>query len=337
VQLPLNLSFVSCGLNDRSILWINVPAVLITGAAGNLGGLLARHLAGSECSLRLMEHRTPIAAGVRNALNATVVRADLASPATLAAAVAGVDVIVHFAGVLFRPRPERFLPTTNTAWFGNLVDAAIAAGVRRIILISFPHVEGPTSPERPARGRLDGSPVSIHAITRLEEERLLLARTRGTTATPVSLRLGMVYGRGILMVEAARWLAERRLLGVWREPTSIHLISIPDYLSATTAAIMRDGVEGIYHAGDEQPLTLQAFLDDACRVWRCRRPWRMPLWMIYSAATLCEAAAWLLRTQSPLTRDFITIGRVSYAGDTSRMRRELLPVLAHPSFDPSLL
>jgi hypothetical protein len=28
--------------------------------------------------------------------------------------VRGADVIVHFAGVLFAPRPERFLAETNT-------------------------------------------------------------------------------------------------------------------------------------------------------------------------------------------------------------------------------
>ena len=34
----------------------------------------------------------------------------------------------------------------------------------------------------------------------------------------------MVYGRGILMVDAARWLAARRLLAVWRDPTWIQLM-----------------------------------------------------------------------------------------------------------------
>ena len=34
---------------------------------------------------------------------------------------------------------------------------------------------------------------------------------------------------------------------------------------------------------------------------------------------------------SPLTRDFVTIGRVSYCGDTSRMRRELVAELRYPT------
>jgi hypothetical protein len=42
-------------------------------------------------------------------------------------AVTGANVIVHFAGRLFAPRPERFLPETNTWWFSNLLTAALQA------------------------------------------------------------------------------------------------------------------------------------------------------------------------------------------------------------------
>jgi len=312
------------------------PTVLITGAAGNLGGMLARHLAAAGVPLRLMTHRTPVADDLAASDNTTVVLADLARPETLAAAVAGAEVVVHFAGVLFAPRPEKFLPETNTRWFGNLLDACLAEGVRRVVLVSFPHVEGPTTIDRPATGRLDSQPISVHATTRLAEERLLMDRTDQTSTTPVVLRLGMVYGRGVLMIEAARWLARRRLLAVWRQDTWIQLISTPDFLAATEAAALLPGIRGIYHVGDEQPVTLQHFLDEACRVWGCRRPRRLPLWMIYTAAQLCEWYARLFGTRAPLTKDFVTIGRVPYWGDTTRTRRELLPSLKYPTLREGL-
>jgi nucleoside-diphosphate-sugar epimerase len=283
-----------------------------------------------------MIHRTPLPIEVRLAPNVDAVMADLSRPETLPAAVAGVDVVVHFAGVLFAPRPESFLPRTNTQWFANLLDAALAAGVRRVILVSFPHVEGPTTPEAPATGRLDREPISVHARTRLEEERMLLERTRGSGTVPVVLRVGMVYGRGILMIEGARWLARRRMLGVWREPTTIQLISTDDFLAATRAAIERPEASGIYHIGDEKPVTLQEFLDAACGHWRVARPWRMPLWMIYTAAGACEVSASITGQPSPLTRDFIDIGRVSYWGDTRRAREELIPTLRYPTLESGL-
>ena len=310
--------------------------ILITGAAGNLGSLLSRHLLPTGHELQLMYHRTPLPQDVAHAANVRQIKADLSDPATLPAAVKEADVIVHFAGRLFAPRPARFLPETNTGWFSNLVTAALQAQVGRIILISFPHVEGPTSVEQPATGRLDRHPISVHARTRLDEERLLVERTQNTATSPVILRLGMIYGRGILMIEAARWLARRHLLCVWREPTVFQLLSTADYLRAVEAAIFKPGVRGIYHVGDQQPVTLQQFLDEACRVWGYPRPIRIPFSVIYLAAWLCECFATIARTPSPLTRDFVRLGRVSHWGDTARARKELIPQLLYPTLETGL-
>lgn len=311
-------------------------SILITGAAGNLGGLLSRHLASGPHTLRLMYHRTPLPRDLANAPRVQPVQADLGDPRTLPPTVHNVDVVVHFAGVLFRPRPERFLPETNTRWFSNLLAAALDAKVARVILISFPHVEGPTSVEHPASGRLDREPVSVHARTRLEEEHLLLDRSLGTATTPIVLRLGMVYGRGVLMVDAARWLASRRLLCVWRDPTWFQLLSVADYLRAVEAAIVKPGARGIYHVGDDQPVTLQHFLDEACRAWGYPRPSRVPFWLVYAAAACCEASALLAGTRSLLTRDFVRLGRVSHWGDTRRAREELISELRHPTLESGL-
>jgi hypothetical protein len=146
----------------------------------------------------------------------------------------------------------------------------------------------------------------------------------------------MVYGRGVLMVDAAHWLARRRLLGVWREPTQIHLISREDFCAATAAAIASGSASGIYHVGDESRVTLQETLDLACDQWGCPRPWRMPLPLIYGTARACELWSRLTGSTSPLTRDFLDIGRVSYYGDTTRMRAELLPVLRYPTIRDGL-
>lgn len=299
--------------------------ILITGAAGNLGSLLSRFILENEKDLNLilMQHQTKVPANISEDPNVQVKKADLSKPETLPACLQGVDVIVHFAGVLFKANPKKFLPETNTRYFKNLVDAAKKKNIKKIILISFPHVEGPTSRKHPAAGKLDGHPVSVHAKTRLEEEKYLFNEIE----TPVSLRVGMVYGKGILMIDAAQWFAKRLLLGVWKEPTGIHLISKTDFCRAVVAAVKNKNTKGIYHIGDEGNDTLQSFLDLACDTWGCKKPWRMPLWLIYSAAFVFELVSSAFGTKSPLTKDFIDIGRVSYYGDTTRFRQELLPDL----------
>jgi len=313
-----------------------MSTILITGAAGNLGSLLARELLPSGHRLRLMVHRKPLPEDLAQAPNVEVVQADLARPETLAAAVDGADCVAHFAGVLFKPWPERFLPTTNVGYFRNLLDVALAHHVGKVILISFPQVEGETTPEHPATGRLDGHPRSVHAQTRLAEERLLLERCEGTGTAPIVLRTGMMYGPGILMIEGARWLLRRRLLPVWPGPTWAHVIATPDMLAAMQAAIEQPGARGIYHLGDERPITLQEFLDRLADKWGYRRPWRLPLPFFYLAAFGVEVFATIFRTPAPLHRDFIRIGTASYCSDTTRMREELVPRLRFPTVDEGL-
>jgi hypothetical protein len=50
-------------------------------------------------------------------------------------------------------------------------------------------------------------------------------------------------------------------------------------------------------------------------------------------ASMFEMISLIFRSKAPLTRDFIDIGRVSYYGNTERMRRELLPKLQYPTLN----
>lgn len=311
--------------------------VLITGAAGNLGSHLAKFLMNNDdgLKLRLMIHKTPLP--YKTSKDVEVSKADLSKPESLSGACKDIDCIVHFAGVLFAPNPERFLPTTNVVYFKNLVNTAIEAKVKRIILISFPHVEGNTSPEHPASGRLDRNPVSVHAQTRLKEEQYLFNACVNKVTTPVSLRVGMVYGKDILMLDGGRFLMRKRLLGVWKKTTWIHLISLDDFLESTKQAIVKEGVNGIYHIGDEKPITLQQFLDKMSAHLGYHKPWRMPGWLIITAAQLVEWYAKLFKTVSPITKDFIRIGMVNYTGDIKRMKEELLPKLKYPTIEKGIV
>jgi nucleoside-diphosphate-sugar epimerase len=302
--------------------------ICITGAAGNLGGLTARYLLEhTDYELNLMFHKQPLSQELISHERAHAFRCDLGQKETLVEALREVDEIIHFAGVLFRANPEKFLPLTNLAYFKHLLEIAQSLGVKKIILISFPHVEGHTSVEHPSTDRLDQTPVSVHAATRLEEEKLLLRRFPNS----VVLRVGMVYGRGILMPDAARWLAQRRILCVWPQPTHIHLISKDDFLEVVKRTAANPQITGIYNIGDQGEQTLQEYLDFACEQWRCSRPWRVPLRMIYLAAWLCELVSRVFKTRSPLTGDFIDIGRVSYYGDTRRMQQDLMRELKYPT------
>lgn len=310
--------------------------IAITGAAGNLGSLLAQRFLQEDVNLNLLIHKKDIATDLRDSDKVSVFSVDLADKNTLYDALDGVDTIIHFAGILFKANPEKFLPITNTVYFRNLLNVAVDQKVKRIVLASFPHVEGESFPDNPTKGALDKEPISMHAKTRLEEEKLLFNYSQKYDFEAVSLRIGMVYGRGILMIDAAQWFAKHYLLGVWKKPTYIHLISKVDFVDASVVACTKEEVNGIYHLGDEGVQTLQEFLDAITTYRGYKRPWRMPVWMIMTAARFFELWSKLFNTKSPLTVDFIKIGMVSYYGDTTRMREELLPELKYKTYKEGL-
>ncbi|HYL15648.1 MAG TPA: NAD(P)-dependent oxidoreductase [Terriglobales bacterium] len=305
--------------------------VLITGGAGNLGSRLARHLLETDHEVRLLIHKTEPPSDLAASPSVTVYRGDLANPSTLSCACAGADCIVHLAGVLFAPMPEEFLPRTNIGFVQNLLIAAKDSAIRKFILVSFPHVEGETTPGHPATDRLDSATNVVHFRTRLAAERLLLEQCEGTPIIAVILRAGVVYGRGIKLIEAARWLLRFRLLAIWQKPTWVHLIALPDFLAAVLTAIENENARGIYNVCDDKPLTIQEFLDQLAAQFGYRKPWRLPEWVFYAAGATCETAAKLFKTTAPLTRDIVRAGMTSAVADNSRIKRELLTRLAYPT------
>ena len=49
------------------------------------------------------------------------------------------------------------------------------------------------------------------------------------------------------MMDAARWFAQKNILGVWNEQTEIHLISKTEFCRAVVAAIRNKKAADIYH------------------------------------------------------------------------------------------
>jgi len=310
--------------------------VLIVGAAGNLGSHLTKHLSVGPNSLRLLIHTSALPLEVSNDSRISKIKADLNDPLSLFDACKNVDCVVYVAGVLFRPRPESFLHTTNTKYVQNIVDAALSTGVRKFILISFPHVEGETNPEAPALGQLDAHSTTLHSQTRLAAEQYLFRACEGKAMKPLVLRAGVVYGRNVKLIEAARSLMRIRLLAIWRTPTWVHLLALPDFLRVVELGIEKDDLCGIFNVCDDKPMLLQDFLDEIAVHWGFKAPPRLPESVFYWTAMLCETFATIFHTNTPLTRDIVTMGMTSVVADTSRMKKKISATLLFPTLKQGL-
>jgi nucleoside-diphosphate-sugar epimerase len=130
---------------------------LVTGAPGWLGTRLIEVLAHGfegEGPAERPEVRCLVLPGIDvaaiEALGArfSVQRGDLTRPETLAEAVRGVDVVLHLAGIVHPQRPAEF-EALNSRGTLNLLEAASAAGVKRLVLISSDAVAGIRAPGSP--------------------------------------------------------------------------------------------------------------------------------------------------------------------------------------------
>lgn len=128
---------------------------LITGATGVVGAALLRHLLQQDDDLRALVRSEHGAAQVSE-LGVAPVMGDITDPGSLPEAMDCVDLVYHVAGLnLMCPRrPERLLEV-NVDGAANVVRAARAAGVRRMVFTSSAAVIG----ER--RGEI-GNEESIH-------------------------------------------------------------------------------------------------------------------------------------------------------------------------------
>ena len=202
----------------------DMHAVLITGAAGNLGRKLVVAFADASWCTRIVAADRPDAIGAIPRVNGKVVplAVDLtsASVAELREALSGVDTLVHFAVVNSMPSASWPEAATSLGLSSKLVMAARDAGLQRFIFASSNHAVGSLK---------DGEPLAARTLT---ADRV----APGTTwETPGGTGIGIAYG-------ASKAFTER----------------------ICEAAASRDGLStvciriGWCQAGDNHPRTLNA-------------------------------------------------------------------------------
>lgn len=110
--------------------------VLVTGATGTIGQLLSERLAGDY---ELVLHgRTPRTPEQERSLR----RADLEDEEEVGALMAGVDTVLHLAGAASPDSSWEDVLSANIVGCRNVMQAAVDAGVRRIVYASSNHAMG---------------------------------------------------------------------------------------------------------------------------------------------------------------------------------------------------
>ena len=148
--------------------------VLVIGGAGYIGSHVVRELLDESYSVTVFDN---LSSGLRINLQpeAAFIHGDIMRPEQLAAAMEGHDAIIHLAAFKAAGesmiRPEKYA-LNNLNGTINILNAATAAGVRRIVFSSSAAVYGepeylPIDEKHPTR------PENFYGFTKLEIERVM--------------------------------------------------------------------------------------------------------------------------------------------------------------------
>jgi len=111
--------------------------VLITGGSGFLGRCLVRHLSEQGLSARALYHNNPPGAGLNTLPGIEWMHCDLLDIFDLEEAMNGITEIYHCAAIVsFDPGKQLEMLHFNPESTANLVNQALAQGIRRLVYVS---------------------------------------------------------------------------------------------------------------------------------------------------------------------------------------------------------
>jgi len=170
--------------------------VLLTGAAGSIGTALRERLPGYGWTLRCFD-RQPTPDGVVG---------DITSASDLAAALDGVDAVVHLAGQPSEA-PWPVIRDANIEGTAQVFEAARRAGVRRMVYASSNHAVGftPVGHEQPAD--LPPRPDTLYGVSKVFGEALGRYYAERYGMQVACLRIGTFEQRPTYLRSLATWLS----------------------------------------------------------------------------------------------------------------------------------
>jgi UDP-glucose 4-epimerase len=303
--------------------------VVVTGASGNVGTALLRHLqtVAPDWSLVGLCRRPP-PDGEPAYARVQWVRCDIADPASsevLRGVFSGADAVVHLAWAIQPNRDEQALAAVNLAGSRRVFEEVARSGVPHLVHASSIGAYSPGPKDRPVDESwpTDGVRTSSYSRHKAALERDLDDLETSAGGPVVSrLRPGLIFQRDAGS-EVARYflgpLVPTTLLGVRRAP----VLPLPDeFVFQTVHAedvadaywrVIDRRVPGAFNIAADPVMTPERLAE----VFHARRT-RVPLRLVRRAAEL----TWKARVQ-PTDPGWVDMGASVPVMDTGRARTEL--------------
>lgn len=205
--------------------------VLITGANGDIGRILAERLA-ADYDLVLTD------ADTEGELELSAL--DIRDVEALTAHLAGVDTVVHLAGAASPDSDWGSVLDLNIVGTRNVLEAARQSGVRRVVLASSNHAMGMYDryQQWPVYGHLPPRPDSLYGVSKVFGEVIGRFYHEEHGLDVIALRIGWSSGDPTLTEAAV-------VRAMWLSPA--------DTAAVVTCAIEAPVRFGVYYAVSDNP------------------------------------------------------------------------------------
>ena len=302
--------------------------VLVTGATGAVGPQVVRACQAAGYAVRALSVDVPDVGVLPPGVDVRV--GDVCDRHTVRTAVAGVEVVVHLAALLHQfdsgADLEAEYERVNVGGTDNVVHAAIADGVRRVVLLSTIAVYGPSS-QRPSDENTPPNPDTAYGRTKLAAERVVLAAERGGRPIGTVLRSAAAYGSRVKgnYRRLALAIARHRFVPLGPGTNRRTLVHDHDLARAVILACKHPAAAGaVFNVSDGAVHTLAEIVAAIHRAVGRRPPrFRVPLPAARAALGVCESAARLAGVRPPVSRALLRKYSEDSAVDAALIQRVL--------------
>lgn len=303
--------------------------VLITGATGAIGPRVVHTLYQAGYRIRTFSVDAP-ALGIFPP-NVEIVLGDVTEKANIQSAMQGVDTVVHMAALLHIVNPQYELrekyERINIGGTATVVEAALVAGVRRVVLSSTIAVYG-QSHGQVLNEQSSVHPDTFYSQTKLTAEKIVLnAKRKNGQPLGTVLRLGAVYGSRIKgnYERLTHALAHHRFIPIGNGLNRRTLVYDKDVGSAVVLTVTHPVAAGrIFNVTDCRYHTLNEIIEAICFVLDRKVPClSLPVGPTRSLVGFVEKGCQAMGLTPPITRELIDKYTEDIAVDGSLIQKEL--------------
>lgn len=298
--------------------------VLVTGATGLLGTEIVRELLLRGHAVRaLVRPSSPI--GGLEGTPVEIARGDVLDPASVRAALADREAVVHTAGIPRIGADPRQTFAVNAHGVEVVLEAALQAGVARAVLTSSTAVMGGSRAPEVADESTPGNAEALgidYFVSKLRGERAAKALA-GRGLPLVVVRPSFVLGPGDTHGSSAATvvaIAKGRIPG-WVEGGA-SFCDVRDVARGHVEALARGRPGEVYILGGHN-LRMSEFMARACAAAGVPRPPRVRFVAALGAAALQEAWAKLAGRRPATTRDLVRSAALYTWVSSAKAEREL--------------